>query len=748
MNTVMSCAAKDSNGLILVVDDDRLIRAIAREALENEGYAVIEAADASKALAICAKRPPDLVLLELSLPGMGRVEASEGESDQVESDEVESSGIESGGVEFCRRLRSLERESGAFAATHTPVLVMTSPDRMDPTHEALEAGASDFITKPIRWPLLATRVAYLMSASSDLGEVRRGAASLATAARIAGLGSWEWRTSNKEMHWSPVVFQVFGLDPIVTEASYGQFWQSVHPDDREESREQVAEALASDGNFAIQQRIVLPSGHVRYVQLRGESIRGHDDEDSFVAGTIQDVTEQVESERQIRYLANFDGLTGLANRRYFNEQLEREITEARESGSLLALLYIDLDRFKRVNDSLGHSVGDRILQVVAERLSEYVRRNDTVARFEMEELPQIDLESAVSRLGGDEFSVLLPRIREPGVVGDVAARLIGELTAPICVDEHEVTVTASIGIAVFPNDAGHPDSLLQFADRAMYAAKQSGRSGYRYYTPSMDAATNRRFMLERQLRGAIERDELRLHYQPKVDIITRRVVGMEGLLRWTNEELGSVSPAEVIPVCEETGLIGPIGEWELRTARRQNKTWQEAGFEPIRVAVNASIVQFQRQNVGSMIAAVLQETCLDPSHLEIEITESVMLNDAEAIAVVLRDLRHMGVKVALDDFGTGYSSLSFIANFPLDSLKMDRSFVRDADSDSATGAITTAVISMAQGLGLKVVAEGVDLEAQAVFLGEHGCDEMQGFLFSGPVPAEEFEQFLSRVSSD
>jgi EAL domain-containing protein (putative c-di-GMP-specific phosphodiesterase class I) len=282
----------------------------------------------------------------------------------------------------------------------------------------------------------------------------------------------------------------------------------------------------------------------------------------------------------------------------------------------------------------------------------------------------------------------------------------------------------------------------------MYAAKQAGRNGYRYYTTSMDAAADRRFLLERQLRTAIERDELRLFYQPKVDLATRRVVGMEGLLRWTNEELGVVSPSEFIPICEETGLIVPIGEWVLRTACRQNKAWQEAGFEPIRVAVNASIVQFQRQNIGSVIAAVLQETRLDPSYLEIEITESVMLHDAEAIAVVLRDLRHIGVKVALDDFGTGYSSLSFIANFPLDSLKMDRSFVRDADSDSATGAITTAVISMAQGLGLKVVAEGVDLEAQAVFLNEQGCDEMQGFLFSGPVPAEEFEQFLTPVGSE
>jgi len=714
--------------VILVVDDDRLIRAVAREALENEGYAVIEASDGVEAFAICRRRQPDLVLLELGLP-LG-------------------TGCESGAIEFCRALRRHERGSGTFGAIHVPVLVMTSAQSPAPILDALDAGASDFIRKPISWPLLGTRIAYVLRAGEELGEVRRSVASLANAARIAGLGSWEWRSTSKEMLWSPVVFEVFGLDPVVTEASYQQFWQSVHADDRLESQEQVSEALAAGGGFAIQHRIVMPSGHVRYAELRGELIRGHDDSDSRVTGTIQDVTEQVESERRIRHLANFDGLTGLANRRYFNEQLDKEIAAARENGSLLALLYIDLDRFKRINDSLGHSVGDRVLQTVAARLSEYVRRNDTVARLEVEEPQPSDLETAVSRLGGDEFSILLPRIREPGVVGDIAARLIAEVTSPICVDEYELTVTASIGIAVFPNDASHSDSLLRFADRAMYSAKQAGRSEYRYYSPSMDAASNRRFTLERQLRGAIERDEMRLHYQPKLDIATRQVIGMEALLRWTNEELGSVSPAEFIPVCEETGLIVPIGEWVLRTACRQNKAWQDAGFEPICVAVNASIVQFQRQNLGSTIAAVLQETGLEPNCLEVEITESVMLNDAEAIAVVLRDLRHMGVRIALDDFGTGYSSLSFIANFPLDSLKMDRAFVRDADSDSATGTIAKAVITMAQGLGLKVVAEGVDLEAQAVFLREHGCDEMQGFLFSGPVPADEFEQFLRRVRSD
>ncbi len=722
-NEMSSSSANSSNGLVLVVDDDRLIRTIAREALENEGYRVVEADSGSEALAVCEKHDPDLVLLELSQS-------------------------ESCGIDFCRGLRQREREGESLAATPTPVLVMTSAQDVDTIREALEAGASDFINKPISWPLLGTRVAYLMRASRDVGQVRRGAASLAAAQRIAGLGSWEWIGAAKEMRWSPVAFDILGLDPEVTEASYQLFWQSVHPDDREAAREEVSEALAAQGHFAVQQRIVVPSGRVRHVQLRGEVTRGYGEPDKCVAGTIQDITEQHEAEERNRYLANFDGLTGLANRRYFNEQLEKEIAASREDGSQLALLYIDLDRFKRVNDSLGHSVGDRTLQVVAERLSEYVRRNDTLGRFEMDGSDPVERQAAISRLGGDEFSILLPKIREPDVVGEIAARLLNEMIAPIRIDQQEVTVTASIGIAVFPNDATNSDTLLQRADRAMYSAKQEGRNGYRFYRPSMDAASNRRFLIERQLRHAIERDELQLYYQPKVDLSTRRVIGMEGLLRWTNDELGSVSPAEFIPICEETGLIVPIGEWVLRTACRQNKAWQEAGFEPIRVAVNASIVQFQRQNIGSLIAAVLQETCLDPTYLEIEITESVMLNDAEAIAVVLRDLRHMGVKVALDDFGTGYSSLSFIANFPLDSLKMDRSFVRDADSDSATGAITTAVIRMAQGLGLKVVAEGVDLEAQAVYLCEQGCDEMQGFLFSGPVPAKEFEQFLYPVDSD
>lgn len=705
--------------LILVVDGDRLIRTIAREALENEGFAVAEAGDGAEALIVCQELDPGVVLLDLS-------------------------GDDADAIEFCRNLR--ERESDGEAAT--PVLVMASDQRVEPIREALDAGASDFVPKPIRWPLLGTRVRFLLRNSGDVGSARRGVASYEKAQKIAGVGSWEWRPATKDMLWSDVTYEILGFDAHVDRASYERFWDSVHADDRASAREQTEEAFFAEEVFALQHRIVHPQGEVRYVQLRGEWLSGSDGEDPWVAGTIQDITEQRNAEDQIRYMANYDGLTGLVNRRYFNERLEAAIEHADADGSMLALLYVDLDRFKRLNDTLGHSVGDRVLQIVAERLNEYVRRTDTVGRFCVEESEPADFDTAVSRLGGDEFSVLLPRVSDASSAEEVAARLLAELGAPIVVEGHEVTTTASIGIALYPGDGEAANALLQHSDRAMYAAKQAGRNLYRTYTASMDASSHRRFGLERQLRGAIEREELNLYYQPKVDLKTGRVVGMEALLRWTNDEFGVVSPTEFISVCEETGLILPIGEWAMRTACRQNRAWQEAGFEPLRVAVNVSIVQFQRQNIGSTVAAILQECELDPSLLEIEITESVMLQDAEAIAVVLRDLRHMGVGVALDDFGTGYSSLSFISNFPLDSLKMDRSFVRNVDSDNSAAAIAQAVIAMAHGLELQVVAEGVDLDAQADFLREQGCDQMQGFLISGAVAAEDFEQFLVPVEAE
>ncbi|MEN8184638.1 MAG: bifunctional diguanylate cyclase/phosphodiesterase, partial [Myxococcota bacterium] len=365
------------------------------------------------------------------------------------------------------------------------------------------------------------------------------------------------------------------------------------------------------------------------------------------------------------------------------------------------------------------------------------RRNDLVGRAG-------DREPEVSRLGGDEFTVLLSRIASAEKAGDVARRILRALPRPIQIDDNEVSTTGSIGIAVYPLDGQDTETLVKHADRAMYYAKESGRNNYQYFDESMNISSMRKMHLESQLRTALESGQLQIIYQPRVDLRTGWVCGMEALARWQHPDLGVVSPKEFIPVAEETGLIVSIGQWILENACAQNRAWQRAGYERLLLSVNVSSRQFAQADLHEVIARALHSSGLDPKDLELEITESTMLQDSEETSLALRDLKAMGVRVALDDFGTGYSSLSYLTRFSLDTLKLDRSIVRDVDSDPAAAGITTAVIAMARSLGLRVVAEGVDTEEQSKFLREKRCDEIQGFLFSGPVTANEFVRFLTR----
>jgi diguanylate cyclase (GGDEF)-like protein/PAS domain S-box-containing protein len=697
---------RNANTQILVVGDDRLIRTVVRESLENDSFPVAEVANGREALDAYEGQRPNLVILDFEVP-------------------------EIDGLELCRELRRRHPEAT------TPILALTSIEDPDILIDLLEAGATDFVNKPIRWPLLGSRVCYLLHERGKLAEAYRGRSSLAAAQRTAGVGSWEWRSDTKETRWSDLTFEILGVESQ-TAPSYECFWRCVHDEDREPAREELDAAIEARCRFSARQRVVHPSGLVRNVEIRGGPIY-EGDEFVGVAGTIQDITEQCQGEERIRYLTNYDGLTGIANRRLFNERLNFGIRQASAGEFSIALLHIDLDQFQRANEFLGRAGGDRVLELVAQRLDNLMHRLDEGRGFDDDE------HSTVARLTGDEFAILL-RIDSDDPSGEEITKcVLAEFAEPISLGDKDVQISASIGVALCPQDGTNAEELIQHADRAMHTAKKKGANESAFYVASMDVAQNRRLEIERQLGHALERGELRLLYQPKVDSVSREVRGMEALIRWTNAELGTVSPAEFIPICEEADLIIPIGKWVMETACRQNKAWQEAGYQPVRVAVNASIAQFQDQDfVGSTVEA-LQVSGLDPRYLEIEITESLMLQGEEAIAGILRDLQVIGIKVALDDFGTGYSSLGFIARLPLDSIKMDRSFIRDLDSDPGAAAIASAVISMAHGLGLTVVGEGVDMDEQASFLTEQGCNEMQGFLFSGAVTAEEFARFLKPI---
>jgi len=442
-----------------------------------------------------------------------------------------------------------------------------------------------------------------------------------------------------------------------------------------------------------------------------------------------------EEAARARSLADRDGLTGLVGRDSFGHSVNNALDRAKQGGYPAALLYLDLDRFKGVNDTLGHAVGDALLQQVARLLKGEVRPTDVVGTAARQRA------DTVSRLGGDEFTVLLSKMRRAPDAGDVACRILEALRAPCSVCGHEVSTTASVGIALFPQDGEDADTLLKCADMAMYEAKAQGPGRYQFYQPSMGEAILRRIELEKHLRHALERGELEVRYQPRVDIRSDAVVGMEALARWNSLELGSVQPREFIPVAEETRLIVPIGAWVLDTACAQLAHWQSRGWSGLRLSVNVSSEQFASSDVTKTVTDALRAHDLPPEALELEVTESLILAEDNQTSLALRDLRAIGVAIALDDFGTGYSSLSFLTRFPLDVLKIDRSIASEVEVDPAAASIVEAVVTMGRRLGLRIVAEGVDSPGQALRIRELGCDEIQGFLISQAVTPKELSEF-------
>ena len=448
------------------------------------------------------------------------------------------------------------------------------------------------------------------------------------------------------------------------------------------------------------------------------------------------------AERTVARLAYFDALTGLPNREQANGRLRSAADSAQLNGRPLAVMYIDLDNFKRINDTLGHAIGDEVLTVAAERLRVSLRASDGIDT----DVPGVDRPGDLGRLGGDEFMLVLPDIVSSEDAGRVADRLIAALQEPMRLSKHTVVITPSIGISIAPTDGTDAETLLRHADLAMYFAKRRWPGTYAFFDASMNEGTLQRFTIEGKLRGALERGELSLHYQPQVDMVTGNVAGMEALLRWTNDELGVVPPMDFIPVAEDAGLIIPIGEWVLRTACAQAKKWHDEGLAVNRIAVNVAGQQFAMHDFPSIVAGVLAETGLSPAMLELEITESMVMNDEGRAERMLAELHAIGVSIAIDDFGTGYSNFQRLHHFAIDRLKMDRSFVRDLGEEGDDRAIAAAIISMARSLNLDVVAEGVESFAQLRFLQDHQCALAQGFLLSRALPAGEARLLLQRAT--
>ena len=553
--------------------------------------------------------------------------------------------------------------------------------------------------------------------------LQRSEATLERAQQIAHIGSWEWNIETNVLIWSPETYRLFGYEPGEIEPDFGRILHHVHSEDRALLHDRVTQAQRGEVSAAQAQfRALWEDGTQRWLHMVAE-VEFHDSGPSRVVGALQDISERQRFEEKLSEMASFDALTGLPNRNLLNDRLGQALAHAGRNGSQIAVGFVDLDRFKIINDTLGHDAGDELLKEIARRLSGCLRSCDTVARQ-----------------GGDEFVVVLTDLARPEDASIVAQKLLDTLTPSMMLCGREIVPGASIGFAIYPQDGDNLQALLMSADKAMYSAKQAGRGQYRFFDPEMNRAAADWLEVGAELHYALERDEFELHYQPKVDLKSGQVTGVEALLRWRSPEKGLVPPNKFIPILEETGQIIEVGEWVIARACRQSRLWQEQGLPPLRIAVNLSPRQFQSRNLAERIQTLIDQPDFRPELLELEITESMVMQNVERAIDTLEKLSLIGVRLAIDDFGTGYSSLAVLKRFPVDSLKVDRSFVRDIPNDADDMAITRSVVALAHSMGLSVVAEGVETEAQRDFLVECGCEEMQGFLFSKPLPAKELAE--------
>ena len=497
---------------------------------------------------------------------------------------------------------------------------------------------------------------------------------------------------------------------------------------------QGLEKLRSDKRPVSFEFTLIHDRRVYYYEVRMMPVKGVQS-----IALVRDITERKLAEEQIAYLAYHDSLTGLPNTRLFKDRLSQGVEQAQRSNKILAVLFLDLDRFKLINDTMGHDVGDQLLQVISERLMEAVRRTDSIALNSFAKM-----NTAVARLGGDEFTIMLENIDDTQAVSRICERLIELVSQPLELRGQEVYTSASIGVALYPHDGESVDVLLRNADVAMYHAKERGRNNFQFYTEAMNKASEERFLLENSMRKALQNNEIQLYYQPQVSVMSGQIVGMEALIRWQHPEKGFISPASFIPIAEESGLIVQIGEWVIQEACRQSACWKKKGFRPVRISVNVSAKQLQEETLIDVIQKNLQLYGIDNNALGVELTETAIILEPDIALARLEQIKSLGIKLSMDDFGTGYSSLSYLKRYPIDTLKIDQAFIRSVTVDNEDGALVKAIIAMAHALGMDVVAEGVELQEQLEFLGVHGCDTMQGYLFSRPVPAAELEKLLSK----
>ena len=694
--------------LALVVDDDLSLRLSMCAALTKAGFTTIEAENGRQAIDSFQSNRPDLILLDVIMPDMD-------------------------GFETCKAIRKLQE------GRYSQILMVTGLDDTESIERAFEAGANDFVSKPLNWTMLGHRGKYMLRAGRAFQELNRNKHRLSRTQELAKLGNWDLDLINNTFHCSAQALRLLGAKESEGEVTYKNFFKPVVVQERDKVIEHIESAIRANRPFSINYRIILPDGTQRFILNSGEIFYNENGVAEEVSGAVQDVTQLKNAEEEIRLLAFYDGLTGLANRILFMDRLDREIAASKRHERIFALLFLDLDQFKRINDTFGHHVGDLLLKSVSETLQKCIRNTDTAAR-----VVNTESEAFIARLGGDEFILLLSDINAPENASVVARRILQEMPKTHELEGHSVSVTTSIGISTFPTDGENSELLLKHADSAMYHAKETGRNNYQFYKESLNAAVLERFSIEQDLKHAMEREEFVLHYQPLIELSTRKIIGTEALIRWMHPQKGMIPPDKFIPLAEESGLIVEINKWVIQTACKQNKHWRESGFTPIRIAVNLSGYQFTSQNIVQIIRDALEEASLDAKNLEVEITENTLMQNTEDTVRVLEQMRDLNLRIALDDFGTGYSSLSYLTSFTIDTIKIDRSFVMGCGMANNTRIIIKAIVAMGHSLGMKVVAEGIESEDQFELLKEYGVNEGQGFHFSPAVSQGQFTKFLEK----
>jgi diguanylate cyclase (GGDEF)-like protein/PAS domain S-box-containing protein len=799
--------------MILIVDDDPLIRVTYQDALNEDGFQTDTAPNGETAISSFTAQQPDLVILDLFMPGKD-------------------------GITTCQELRSFPE------AKYMPILMATGANDTELIHRAFEAGATDFIVKPVKLELLAHRVRYMLRASQSMKKLAESEERLASAQRTAQLSNWELNPLTGMFWGSDEMLQILGMVKNSPCFSFENFLFTVEPSDRHLVASGLANVFKHKSSCCFEFRIKHIDNTLHVVRMQGQADTAISGKTPRISGTLQDVTEirqvednlrmlkeavdclpvgitlsdisgkiiysnpaeaeihgytpeeligkeanqfaplshrkpftleeinnmgllkresmnirkngeefpvqltslavrcsdgrclgivttceditsRKESEKKIHRLAYYDPLTGLPNRGMFIDRLHQALAFAHREERKVCLVFLDLDNFKDVNDTYGHDFGDKLLREVSERLNGTMREADTLAR-----------------LGGDEFVVVLSSIISQENTANAAQRLMSVFTNPFLIDGKKIYCSVSIGIAIYPDDGGDTESLLKCADAAMYHAKDDGKAQYRFFSVEMNQKIMHRVSVENSLRQGLERQEFFVNYQPQWDLKTSTMVGAEVLLRWQSADFGLMPPSEFIALTENSGLIFDLGQWVLRTACNQAKNWALAGHKDFKVAVNISGKQLKQPDFLEMINNVILESGVEPKTLELEFTESVIMEEADKTIETLRSLKKLGVQLSIDNFGTGYSSLNYLKHFPIDRIKIDRSFVADLDRNDDDAALVKAIISMGHSLNRKVLAEGVENSDQLSFLTLHGCDEVQGFYLAIPMTAEELSKSI------